>query len=58
MALHTGLNTHPSDGYKLVADWTQNYDTRLGTGLNGPGRGKLDELVRLMFAVEALEDAP
>lgn len=56
MALHTGLNHHPSDGYKLAADWTKNYDSRYGDGLNGPSRGKLDELVRFMFAVEALED--
>lgn len=56
LALHTGLNTHPTDGYKLAADWAQNYDPLLGTGLNGPSRGKLDELVRFLFAVEALED--
>ena len=58
LALHTGLHTHPSDGYKLAADWTQNYDSRHGIGLNGPSRGKLDELVRFLFAVEALEDEP
>ena len=56
LALHIGPTSHPSDGYKLAADWAQNYDPRLGTGLNGPGRGKLDELVRFMFGVEALED--
>jgi hypothetical protein len=56
LALHTGLNHHPSDGYKLAADWTKNYDSRYGDGLNGPSRGKLQELVRFMFAVEALED--
>ena len=58
LALHLGLSSHPSDGYKLAADWAQNYDPRLGTGLNGPSRGKLDELVRFMFGVEALEDEP
>lgn len=56
LALHIDLTSHPSDGYKLAADWAQNYDPRLGTGLNGPSRGKLDELVRFMFSVEALED--
>lgn len=56
LALHGGLYRHPSDGYKLAADWSQNYDSKYGNGLNGPSRGKLQELVRFMFAVEALED--
>jgi hypothetical protein len=46
----------PSAGYKLAAVWTQNYDPRYGNGLNGPSRGKLAELVRFLFRVEALED--
>lgn len=46
----------PSHGYKLAADWAQNYDSHCGNGLNGPSRGKLDELVRFMFTVEALEE--
>lgn len=58
LALHTGLDRHPTDGYKLAADWTQNYDSRYGNGLNGPSRGKLEELMRFMFTVEALEDEP
>ena len=56
LALHTGLTSHPSDGYKLAADWAQNYDSRHGNGLNGPSAGKLKELVRFMHTVEALED--
>ena len=58
LALHAGLDRHPTDGYKLAADWAQNYDSRHGNGLNDPSRGKLEELVRFMFAVEALEDEP
>ena len=58
LALHLGLNRDPGDGYKLAADWAQNYDPRHGNGLNGPSRGKLEELMRFMFAVEALEDVP
>ena len=46
----------PSHGYKLAADWAQNYDSRHGNGLNGPSRGKLHELVRFMFAAEAIEE--
>ena len=58
LALHIGLSSRPSDGYKLAADWTQNYDPRHGNGLNGPSRGKLEELMRFMFSVEAVEDHP
>jgi hypothetical protein len=58
LALHAGLDRHPTDGYKLAADWVQNYDPRHGNGLNGPSRGKLEELMRFMFTVEALEDEP
>ena len=56
LALHLGLANSPTDGYKLAADWAQNYDSRYGNGLNGPSRGKLQELVRFMFGVESLED--
>jgi hypothetical protein len=56
LALHTGLRRHPSDGYRLAANWTQNFDSRYGNGLNGPSRGKLQELVRFMSSVEVLED--
>lgn len=56
LALHAGLDTYSGDGYKLAADWAQNYDPRYGNGLNGPSAGKLEELVRWMFNVEALEE--
>ena len=56
LALHLGQTEAPADGYKLAADWAQHYDSRHGNGLNGPSRGKLDELVRFMFNVEAQED--
>ena len=56
LALYAGLDCHPSAGYKLAADWAQNYDPRYGNGLNSPSRGKLQELRRFMFNVEALED--
>ncbi|HEY1171147.1 MAG TPA: hypothetical protein VGH19_07270 [Verrucomicrobiae bacterium] len=56
LALHLGLTTTPSDGYKLAADWAQHYDPKYGNGLNGPSGGKLMELVRYMYGVEAIED--
>lgn len=56
LALHAGLDRHPSNGYKLAADWAQHYDIRRGNGLNGPSRAKLQKLRRFMLSVEALED--
>ena len=56
LVIHLRETDAPSDGYKLAADWAQHFDSRYGNGLNGPSRGKLQELVRFMFAVEALED--
>jgi hypothetical protein len=56
LALHLQLAKSPTEGYKLAADWAQHYDPLCGSGLNGPSRGKIDELVRFMFNVEALED--
>jgi hypothetical protein len=48
----------PADGYKLAADYCQNYDSRYGNNLNGPSRTKIEEIVRFMFNIEALEDDP
>jgi len=56
LAIYRWHADSPSHGYKLAADWAQNYDSRHGNGLNGPSRGKLHELVRFMFAVEAIEE--
>ena len=47
----------PARGYKLAADYCQHYDSRFGNGLSGPSRTKIEEIVRFMFTVEALEDA-
>jgi len=46
----------PSHGYKLAADYCRHYDSRYSNSLNGPSRAKIEEIIRFMFAVEALED--
>lgn len=46
----------PSEGYKLAADYCQNYDPRYGNSLNGPSATKIMEMVRWMFTHEALEE--
>jgi hypothetical protein len=56
LAIYLWHANAPTFGYKLAADWAQNYDPRYGNGLNGPSRGKLQELVRFMFTIEAMED--
>ena len=56
LALHLDRAVTPSDGYKLAADWAQNFDSRYGNGLNGPSRAKLEELVRFILSVEAREE--
>ena len=45
----------PEVGYKLAADYCQNYEPRYGNGLNGPSTTKIEEIARFMFTVEALE---
>ena len=56
LAIYLRHADSPSHGYKLAADWAQNYDSRYGNGLHGPSRGKLHELVRFMFNVETIEE--
>jgi hypothetical protein len=58
LAIYLADAPSPSAGYKLAADWAQNYDPHFGNGLNGPSRGKLQELVRFMFNVETIEERP
>lgn len=55
LALCLGLQQTPSDGYRLAVNWAKNYDPKFGSNLNGPSAGKLQELVRFMFTVEAAE---
>jgi hypothetical protein len=45
----------PAHGYKLAADYCQNYDPSYGESLNGPSRTKLLAMARFMFTVEARE---
>ena len=56
LALHLRHKNQPYDGYKVAADWAQNFDSRYGNGLNGPSAGRLEELERWMRNVEAQEE--
>lgn len=56
LAIYLWQANSPADGYKLAVDYCQNYDPRYGNGLNGPSRTKIEEIVRLMFTIEAWEN--
>ncbi len=56
LAIYLWRHDSPAYGYKLAVDYCQHYDPRYGNGLNGPSRTKLEEMVRFMFSLEALED--
>ena len=56
LAIHLWHAGSPPRGYKLAADYCQHYDSRYGNGLNGPSRGKIEEMVQFMTGVEARED--
>ena len=55
LAICIWYHNSPAHGYKLAADYCQNYDPSYGTSLNGSSRTKLLEMARFMLAVEAHE---
>ncbi|MBK8534801.1 MAG: hypothetical protein IPL59_06570 [Candidatus Competibacteraceae bacterium] len=56
LALYLRHHASPSHGYKLAADYCQHHDLHYGNSLSGPSRLKLEEMVRFMFALEAVEN--
>jgi hypothetical protein len=46
----------PSDGYRLAAEYCENYDPMYGSSLNGPSVIKLENILSFMSDIEALED--
>jgi hypothetical protein len=47
----------PAHGYKLAANYCQNYDPSYGNGLNGPSATKIKAIVRFLRSVERLEES-
>lgn len=59
VAIAVARISSPAAGYRLAADYCQNYDPKYGNTLNGPSRTKILEIVRWTFTQEALEgDSP
>lgn len=56
LRIYLGNADDSSDGYRLAANYCENYDPKYGNGLNGPSVTKLNEIVRFMFNVEGREE--
>jgi hypothetical protein len=46
----------PAHGYKLAEDYCQHYDSHCGNGVNVPSRTKIEEIVRFMYTLEAMQE--
>lgn len=55
LALYLWHGNTPSLGYKLAAAYAEHYDPRYGNGLNGPSRGRLEDLIDFVRYQEAIE---
>jgi hypothetical protein len=53
--IYLGHGSTPTEGYRLAANYCENYDPRYGTGLNGPSRRRIEEIIDFMDHVEARE---
>ena len=53
LALHLGLRTMPTDGYRLAVEYCAHYDSRYGRDLNGPSRDRLLDLIGFVAMQEA-----
>jgi hypothetical protein len=56
LAIYLWHSDSPAHGYKLAADYCQHYDSHYGNGLNGPSRTKIEEIVRFMYTLEAMQE--
>jgi hypothetical protein len=43
----------PTEGYRLAANYCENYDPRYGNSLNGPSRRGIEEIIDFIHHVEA-----
>ena len=57
LQIYLGLRDTPTEGYRLAANYCENYDPRYGNGLNGPSRRRIEEIIDFIDRVEARERA-
>jgi len=43
----------PTEGYRLAANYCENYDPRYGNSLNGPSRRRIEEIIDFIHRLEA-----
>ena len=55
--IYLGHGATPTEGYRLAANYCENYDPRYGTCLNGPSRKRIEEIVDFIHGVEDREKA-
>ena len=55
--IYLGHRATPTEGYRLAANYCENYDPRYGTCLNGPSRTRIGEIVDFIRGVEDREKA-
>ncbi len=56
--IYLGHGSTPTDGYRLAANYCENYDPRYGNSLNGPSRRRIEEVIDFIDHVEAREKVP
>jgi len=55
--IHLGHGATPTEGYRLAANYCENYDPRYGTCLNGPSPTRIGEIIDFIRGVEDREKA-
>jgi hypothetical protein len=55
LALYLWHPDAPSLGYRLAGNFAAHYDPHFGRGLNGPSRGRLQDLIDFVRGREAME---
>jgi hypothetical protein len=55
LQIYLGHGDTPTEGYRLAANYSENYDPRYGNSLNGPSRRRIEEIIDFIHCVEACE---
>ncbi len=56
LAIYLWHSDSPAHGYRLAADYCQHYDSRYGSGLNGPSRTKIEEMARFVNKLKEMRE--
>ena len=56
VCLGLGYGGTPTEGYRLASNYCEHYDPRYGNCLNGPSRGRIEDIINFVLAVEVREE--